>query len=324
MNQALQFKPHPLLRNRHIQSLLASTSWRKRRFIRNDVGLLSNQQQYDLELEEGVVLRGYYSAQKENSKGLVLLFHGWEGSSESTYMVVSGQYLYAAGFDVFRLNFRDHGDTHHLNRELFHSCRLDEVLQATLNIQRKFPQQALFLLGFSLGGNFALRVALAAKKYAIRIAKVVAVSPVIDPQKSSRAITDQWVYHRYFIRKWLRSLKKKQAAFPQHYDFTRFLKLRDIEQLTQQMLLEQTSYSCLESYFQGYSLAGSRLSTLTTPTWIITSADDPVIPVDDFRQLKLSASTELSITKHGGHCGFIEDFEWISWAERHLSHYFST
>jgi predicted alpha/beta-fold hydrolase len=51
------------------------------------------------------------------------------------------------------------------------------------------------------------------------------------------------------------------------------------------------------------------------PANILTATDDPVIPVAEFRELKLSASTELTIVPHGGHCGFIRDFSLRSWAE---------
>ena len=42
------------------------------------------------------------------------------------------------GFDVVRLNLRDHGETHHLNRDLFHSCRLPEVVGAVRALQQCF------------------------------------------------------------------------------------------------------------------------------------------------------------------------------------------
>ena len=71
-----------------------------------------------------------------------MLLHGWEGSADSTYLLSLAQSLFAAGFEVVRLNLRDHGATHHLNRELFHSCRLPEVVGAVRALARKFPGHA--------------------------------------------------------------------------------------------------------------------------------------------------------------------------------------
>ena len=82
---------------------------------------------------------------------------------------------------MLRLNFRDHGGTHALNRELFHSCRLPEVVGAVARVQALFPEHRLLLAGFSLGGNFCLRVGARARAAGIRIARIVAVCPVLDP-----------------------------------------------------------------------------------------------------------------------------------------------
>jgi predicted alpha/beta-fold hydrolase len=63
-------------------------------------------------------------------------------------------------------------------------------------------------------------------------------------------------------------------------------------------------------------VAGDRLATLQVPTSILTSEDDPIIPVADFRALQLPAQAELRIVRHGGHCGFLENWRLESWAER--------
>jgi predicted alpha/beta-fold hydrolase len=79
-----------------------------------------------------------------------------------------GAALFERGCDIFRLNFRDHGASHHLNRELFHSCRLSEVVGAVQSVQRLFDADELCLAGFSLGGNFSLRVAAHAPRVGIK------------------------------------------------------------------------------------------------------------------------------------------------------------
>ena len=120
----------------------------------------------------------------------MILLHGWEGSAEANYVVSVGGLLYDAGFDVFRLNFRDHGDTFALNRELFHSCRIDEVVGAVAAIAARHPAERTFLVGHSLGGNFALRAAARAPAAGIDLTKVVAVCPVLRPQSTMRALED--------------------------------------------------------------------------------------------------------------------------------------
>jgi len=92
----------------------------------------------------------------------------------------------------------------------------------------------------------------------------------------------------------------------------------NLRELTRKLVLRHTDFGTLENYLDGYSVAGEALRDLTIPTTILTAADDPVIPVADFRALQLAPTTELTIAEHGGHCGFIRDWRLRSWAEDFL------
>ena len=64
------------------------------------------------------------------------------------------------------------------------------------------PHQKNYLAGFSLGGNFALRVAAKAPANDIKLDQVVAICPVINPDKTNRNLHDgPAVYHNYFKKK---------------------------------------------------------------------------------------------------------------------------
>src|SRR3546814_11196920 len=80
---------------------------------------------------DGVRLHGLHTTLPGmQSRGLALLLHGWEGSTESSYMRMTAVQLLRRGFEVFRLNFRDHGGNHHLHEDLFNSNRLEQVVPA--------------------------------------------------------------------------------------------------------------------------------------------------------------------------------------------------
>ena len=312
------FDPPWLLRNAHVQSVLSSSFLRRAAFRRDDAALENSADECILDCGNGVRLQGFHSAQSVHAepRALVVLLHGWEGSAQSNYILHTGARLLAEGCDVFRLNFRDHGQTHHLNRELFHSCRIDEVVGAVAEIARRFPARPLVVGGFSLGGNFALRVALRAPAANVPLAWTFAVCPVISPREGLRSIEDApWFYEFYFMRKWRESLRRKQALFPERELFARGDLRGGLRDLTRRLVEQHTDFGTLENYLDGYSIAGDRLAALAVPANILTAADDPVIPVTSFRELKLAPTTELTIVPHGGHCGFIRDFSLRSWAE---------
>lgn len=313
------FHPQGLLRNPHVQSVLASSSLRKTLAARRRARVEAGAEPHILDCGDGVRLLGMLSRQtaRPARRGLVVLLHGWEGSVQSTYLIHTGARLLDEGFDVFRLNLRDHGDTHHLNAEIFHSCRIDEVVGAVRAVQQRFGGDApLGIAGYSLGGNFALRVALRAPGAGISMQRAVAVCPVISPAAGLAAIeTAPWFYQAYFLRKWRRSLETKARHFPGAFDFADWQPKHGLRELTRKLVERYTDFGTLERYLDGYTIGGDRLAGMTVASAILTAEDDPIIPVADFRALQLPPTCRLEIAPHGGHCGFLPGLRGRSYAE---------
>jgi predicted alpha/beta-fold hydrolase len=321
IRDAAEFRPTPLLRNRHVQSVLASSRLRWLSARRVAARLKGDAEEVVLDCGNGVRLQGFHTRQNVHaeSRGLVVMLHGWEGSVESSYLLHTGARLLADGFDVFRLHFRDHGATHHLNEDLFHSCLIDEVVGAVHALSQRFSTRPLHVVGYSLGGNFALRVALRAPAAGIPLAHAVAVCPVISPVSGLSAIeAAPWFYERYFLIKWGGSLKRKQQLYPQRFAFSRRDLRANLRGLTRLLVERHTDFGSIDDYLDGYSLAGDRLAALQVPVSILTSVDDPIIPVADFRALALPPIARLDIAPFGGHCGFIQDFSLRGYAEDYV------
>jgi hypothetical protein len=314
------FQPARWLRNRHLQSMLASTSWRRARVLARAGPMLGAAEELVLDCGEGVRLQCFLSRPSESRGAPVVLLHGWEGSAESLYVLSLAQLLYQQGFEVARLNLRDHGETHHLNRDLFHSCRLPEVVGAVRTLQRlHLARRAPQLVGFSLGGNFMLRVAAQARAADLPLAQAIAVSPVLEPIETLAALQRGFPgYELYFVRKWLRSLRKKQAAWPDAYDFRAVSRARDLKTLTAELVREHTDFGTLEDYLNGYAITGTRLAHLEVPSSIFTSLDDPIIPVGGLARLARPAALSVSVSRYGGHCGFFARLAGPTWLERRI------
>ncbi|WP_156087717.1 alpha/beta fold hydrolase [Lysobacter sp. Root667] len=318
---AADYRPPRWLRNAHLQSLLGSSPLRRRRAEQRLAELGATTTEHLIDGGEGVRLHGLHSVVAgTESRGLVLLLHGWEGSAESNYMRMTAAELLGRGFEVFRLNFRDHGDTHHLNEGLFHSNRIGEVLHAARDVAQRFPRRPMSVAGYSLGGNFALRLALQAPEAGLPLTYAAAICPVLDPARTMDAMEQGLpIYLWYFERKWRGSLARKRELFPQFHDFddsTLGLRMRS---LTQWMVERHTEYGTLDRYFDGYSVAADRLSRLQVPVSILMAEDDPVIPVEGFRALTLPPNAQLEIAPWGGHCGFLESARLDGFAERWIA-----
>jgi predicted alpha/beta-fold hydrolase len=312
---AEEFRPPLWLRNAHVQSILATTFVRRGRIVREAAPLIGAQRELLLDCGAGVRLQCFVSRPQRSIGKPILVLHGWEGSADSNYVLSLAQQLFGRGFEVVRLNLRDHGETHHLNRELFHSCRLPEVIGAVHALQEHFPGRPLNGVGFSLGGNFLLRVAARARESSLDLAAIIAVSPVLEPTETLVALeTAMPGYEGYFVRKWRRSLRKKQAAWPDSYDFARVG--GGLREMTAELVRRHSEFASLEDYLNGYSITGERLASLTVPAHILTSLDDPMIPVGALARLARPAALAVTVTRYGGHCGFIGSLAGPTWAER--------
>ena len=315
------YHPPLWLRSPHLQSLIATSPLRRARgaLLLRRSGAVSKP--YIVDGGEGVRLEGVHSRLPGAApRGLALLLHGWEGSAESSYMRLTAAHLLQAGFEVFRLNFRDHGDTYHLNQALFHSNRLDEVVNAAVDVANRFlagSSRPMVVAGYSLGGNFALRVALRARAAGLPLVRAAAVCPLLDPGLTmTRMEQGLPFYIRYFERSWRESLRRKRDSFPQYYDFDdRILKL-ELRELTRWMVERHTDFDTLDDYFNGYSIAGDRLAAMDVPADLLTAEDDPVIPVGEFHALQLPDTAKIEIARWGGHCGFLESARLDGYAER--------
>ena len=318
------YRAPPWLRNPHLQSVLGSSLPRRAMAARALAATGAVTTTHVVDGGDGVRLQGLSSTVPgRRPLGLALLLHGWEGSADSTYMRLSAARLLARGFDVFRLNFRDHGGTHHLNEGLFHSCLIDEVVHAAGDIARRFqpdPSAPLRVGGYSLGGNFALRLGLRAPAAGLAVAKIAAVCPVLDPAETMTAMERGFpLYAWYFRRKWTRSLRRKQALFPNLLALDDRTLGLDLRPLTGWLVERHTDFGHIDRYFDGYAIAGDRLAALSVPADILTSTDDPVIPVSGFDALRLSPTTRLEVAAHGGHCGFLLDARLRGFAEHWIA-----
>jgi predicted alpha/beta-fold hydrolase len=320
MTHNTAFSPPLLLKNPHIQSIFNSVGPRKVRANRLVQRL--NSEMLILTAEDGTRLKGEYDRSPTANGGIVVLLHGWEGSSRSAYQVTTANSLLNEGFDVLRLNLRDHGDTQHLNRGIFNSTLIDEVAGAIADFNRRFSYDKVFLGGFSLGANFALRIA-ADHGQKLGLSATTGICPPVDPVNAMHALNNTvFFYEKYFLYRWTKSLKKKLEHFPE-YDFADALNsARSINDMNKFFIPRFTQFEDVESYFSSYALTGDRLSHLTTPAHLIASQDDPIIPVADIKRINHNQQLNIEIHRFGGHCGFIQNLAAQSWIELRLAEIF--
>lgn len=311
----MSFHPPRLLRSPHVQTVVARWAGGG---ARNDPVA----DEVVLPCRGGSRLKALVTAASTQSP-LVIIIHGWLGDARSSYVCRIAQALHAHGFAVARLLLRDHGGTHTLNREMFNSARLGEVVDACNGLLARFPSVVAGIAGFSLGGNFALRVA-CHKQSDTRLAACLAISPVIDPAATVHAIDSGWVgYQKWFVLEWRRALVAKRAAFPEAYgDLDGALRLATVDGITDYVVARYLSYSDSRDYYARYDLRGDALAQLRMPARIVAALDDPVIPAGVYEDISGSSRLALQLSRYGGHCGFVQDWRLTPYLNAETVSYF--
>lgn len=230
-------------------------------------------------------------------------------------MMTLGEYLYQQQYDIFRLNLRDHGTTYHLNSGIFRADQINEVFAATQQIARLAEGRPLHLVGFSLGGNFALRLAWKHSQTPLpNLGHTVAVCPAIHPCHTTISLDKNPIYLRYFRRRWCRAFAAKQRIFPKLYDFSQEMAAPTCMAMTEAFVAQCCDHDTAQSYFDAYKVTPDMMRSLSSPVTILAAADDPVAPSEDFEPLYgVSPHLRVSMQPWGGHVGFIDVFPFRSW-----------
>lgn len=314
------FAPTGALASGDLQSVLASSKLRRALVARRYPGMAQTSRRLTLDCGDGVRLYAHHSPQPGEAagRGLVVLIHGWEGCHDSIYLYCMAAKLWAAGYATLRLNLRDHGGSHHLNRLPFAGSNLTDALGALRHAAGHIAGgDAPFLIGFSMGGNFALRLAAAAGDHGLTLRATLAVSPAVNPEHTTAAIDQASLMYRwYFWRKWRKSLAAKAAAWPDLGPLDDLADAPNLSEATNRFAPRFAGYPDAHAYWGQYTVDTDALAGVDHPLHILTAADDPVIPVADFDGLTLPTHGSLQIEAHGGHCGFVENWRFDCLHER--------
>jgi predicted alpha/beta-fold hydrolase len=309
------FRPLPLLANGHLQTIFGYV-WRGRRFRHPT-------QQVQLQLPDGdrLVLHDSVPDDWADGRSAALLIHGMGGNSNSGYVQRVGSRLFRRGVRVIRIDLRGTGAGFGLAEKFYHGGRSEDIRYALEEIHGWAPHSPLWLVGFSLGGNLALKLAGETENDPLpALDRIVAVAPPIDIVRCSELISRprNRIYDRFFANQLVRLARIRQQHYPHPPlpDFPSRLTIRDFDNLF-------TAPRCgfvdaLDYYRQSSSLP--HIPKIQAPTLIITARDDPFVAVAPFDELSAPPHVRVEIHDHGGHLGFLgnDGDGGIRWVERRI------
>jgi uncharacterized protein len=298
------FRPHRFFKGGHAQTL-AAYLWPRRFRLR-----VPTDEQRLFQVAPDTQVLGYCRWQKNRSEHpTVVVWHGIEGSSEGVYMLATARKAFAAGFNVVRMNLRNCGDTEHLTPTLYHGGLTEDLRAVVAELIERDQLQRVFVVGFSLGGNMALKLA---GEYGdhppSELLGVCAVSPSVDLDASAGLILQRsnWLYHRDFLRRLKGRIGRKQKLFPDRYDTSDIKSVRTLREFDDRYTSRAHGFDGAADYY--YRASSIRVvDKIRIPTLIIHGEDDPFIPFGPLRDAKIAANPYILLIAppQGGHVAFL-------------------
>jgi uncharacterized protein len=301
------FEPHPWLRSAHAQTILGRY-WphpgTRLEATPHEVGLADGDRLVVLES----VPPGW-----QGTHPTAVLVHGLAGSADAAYMLRLGVRLVHQGIRVVRVNLRNSGSGFGLSKAVYHAGRSDDLREVLAWLKRREGASRVALVGFSLGGNLALKLAAEAATDPTGVEAldcVLAANPPIDLTACYRrmSLPENKLYDRNFA-KWLRRMiRRLHRRFPE-LGPTRIDDAKTVYEFDDRYTAPRNGFASADDYYERCSLV-SALGRIAVPGLIVHAMDDPFVPYEPFERVAWPPHLVLDLVRHGGHLGYLSRHPW--------------
>lgn len=263
-----------------------------------------------IEVEPGVQVLVHCHWQSERQNALtIIIVHGLEGSSDSTYMQGIAAKGLAAGMNVVRMNQRNCGGTEALAPTLYHSGRSQDVAAVAQNLIEQDRVSRFALAGYSMGGNLVLKLAGEWGSAGPRqFRAVAAVCPAVNLAASADALhlPSNRLYELYFLWNLGRRLRTKARLFPGVFDTSRLHGIRTLREFDDRITAFYCGFTGADDYYDR-SAAAHVIDRIAVPTFILNAANDPFIRILPETREKILDNPHITFveTEDGGHCSYL-------------------
>jgi len=321
------FRPSWWIRGGHAQTIIGS-QWPQR--LRKEQAMIRT---VDLGDGDAVAVHDDTPADWEPGGQAVVMAHGVSDDHRSPLLVRLATKLNQRGVRVFRWDMRGCGAGKPLARRPYHagcSADLAKVVEAVLEWTAAADGTAaeLSLFGVSLGGNVVLKyLGEDPDRVPTAIRQSIAVNPPIDLVAGVEAIGTgaSRLYDRHLTRRLLARLdewwqERPDAFRPTAGEGGSGRRPRGLREFDDWYTAPAVGFrDALDYYTQ--SSSAQFIPAIRTPTAIIASKDDPLVPFSIFADDRVDypACVRLIATDSGGHVGFVgrsegdPDSRWLDW-----------
>jgi hypothetical protein len=313
-----EFKPHPLLKNRHAMTIASAIAHR------NFDLPLAEDRLFQVDQESRILGRCHWQPGKRRDAPVIIVVHGLEGSSESNYARGIAEKAFRLGYHAVRLNQRNCGGTESLTPTLYNSGMSRDYQAVLEELSNGDGFEQVFFAGYSMGGNLVTKMAGEYADAAPKMLRAVcAVCPAMDLGACADALQrrENFFYQRHFVKGLMSRYARKAKLFPARYPTSGFGAVRSVREFDDKITAPQFGYRNAQDYYDAVG-AKRLVSQVRVPMLMIAAQDDPFVPFDLFLRADPAQNPAIRFItpEHGGHCGFIsnQSGEGRFWAEQSI------
>jgi uncharacterized protein len=297
------FRPHPLARNPHLQTLLPTLRPMPKVALRIERRELSDGDFVDLGWVGDSAIG---SAAGLNSAPVVVLLHGLTGGFESKYARGLAREVLAMGWRAVILQFRGAGpEPNRLNRH-YHHGDTGDVRELLNYLRAQEPTTPFFAVGWSLGGNVLLKYlgeegAAAPVKAAVAVSVPFQIKPCAEKLRTGFSR----IYQHHLLTELRSMMRRKHHRLTLPLDLAEVARCKDFFEFDDLITARLNGFRDAEDYYTRSS-SGAYLGGIERPVLVIHAKDDPFMTPDivpDARRLPPDVTIELC--DYGGHVGFM-------------------
>ncbi|MGJ4747111.1 YheT family hydrolase [Leptospira sp. SA-E8] len=309
--EASHFRPKRFVSGKHAQTIYSTlfppeNPLRTSYYCEDILLTVSGESGDKLWLEHNPPTSSYRKSSVPSNGTYILMIHGMEGDSESSYLVSLATSALERGYGVIRMNLRNCGRGRGFSRKSYYAGQSEDV-QDVLDYIHEYLTKKIFVSGFSLSANLVLKFFGESRNH--KSLAFSAVSPPLDLAKNCEFIDS--LSGRFYRNHFIGSFKKKIKEgildlTPLQLENSK--KIRTFFDFDDMITAPSFGYPSAMEYYKKNSCIGY-IQSITHPGILIHAEDDPVVPLFEWNSINWNKLPNLKtiLTKQGGHVGFVTD-----------------
>jgi len=293
------YRPPFFFRNGHFSTIYAGA-------VRKVNGVFQKRER--LELPDGDFLDLDWSEAPIATKKGVILLHGLEGDAQRHYVTGSAKRLNQHNFDACAVNFRGCSGEANRRYRSYHAGATEDLRAVIDHVLKTRGYDALYVLGFSLGGNLTLKYLGEGNAIPKALKAAVTVSVPCDLYDTCEQLlrSKNVLYSARFKRHLLAKLWEKQKQFPDHISPESIKSIVTLKDFDDTYTAPAHGFTDALDYYAKCS-SKQFLSRIEVPTLLLNAKNDTFLGEQcyPYDEAATNPYLYLEVPDFGGHVGFL-------------------